>query len=64
MNKWKYKRRSPAGGKIYHKGDRVMIVYDGLIKLFCDIPEDRCLLPCNAEYKIVRKENGRVNINN
>jgi len=60
MEKWMHKGYSPEGGKIYHKNDRIMIIYPGRIKMFCDINKDKEMLPCNAIYKIGRNKNGRV----
>ena len=32
--KWTYKGKTPAGGKLYHKKDDAMIVYNNKIRLF------------------------------
>jgi hypothetical protein len=60
MEKWTHKGYSPAHGKIYHKNDRIMIVYSGRIKMFCNVDKDKEMLPCNAEYVIGRNPKGRV----
>ncbi len=52
MEKWTRKGTSPGHGKIYHKNDRIMIIYSRRIKLFCNVPKGKDMLPCNAEYVI------------
>ncbi len=60
MDKWIRNGTSPGHGKIYHKNNRIMIVYSRRIKMFCNIPKDTDMFPCNAEYVIGRNANGRV----
>ena len=54
MATWEYKGRSPAKGKIYHKKDKIMIVYATKFKLFCGIPKDKPMLPAHSKEVLIR----------
>ena len=60
---WKYKRLTPAGGKVYHKKDSIMVVYDNKIRLYRNVPKDS-FVPAMAEYFIERDGKGSVVVKN
>ena len=60
MKKWEYQYQSDTNGKVYHKGNDIMVVYNNrLIRLFKNIQNDKKynqgFYPCFAEYYLERK---------
>ena len=54
---WNYKYLSPSGGKVYHKGDSIMIIYSEKIKIYKNVPFKN-FFPVFAEYCVERNSKG------
>lgn len=50
--KWEYKYKTPNFGKLYHKGNNIMIIYSKVIKIFIGCSP---MLPVYCKYKLERE---------
>jgi hypothetical protein len=56
--KWEYQRTSEAGGRVYHKGNKILMIYQsGLKKLYLG---DECMLPVLSVLIVARNRKGML----
>jgi hypothetical protein len=56
--KWEYQRTSEAGARVYHKGNKILMIYQsGLKKLYLG---DERMLPILSTLIVARNKKGMI----